>query len=104
MYLVTSRGSKESVLDPVLFNVYINDNFFALKGFDTCNFADDATPYVRDSNLKSVLETLEHNFELAIAWFEMNYRKLNIDKGHLFISGNKSTNVGKNGYRFSLEK
>ena len=58
----------------VLFNIYINDIFFALKGVDTCNFADDATPYVCNSNLKSVLEMLEHNSELAIAWFEMNLR------------------------------
>ena len=58
----------------VLFNIYINDIFFALKEIDTCNFADDATPYVCNSNLKSVLEMLEHDSELAIAWFEMNSR------------------------------
>ena len=47
-------------------------------------------PYVCDSNLKSVLEKLEHNSELAIAWFEMNYMKLNANKFHLLISGNKN--------------
>ena len=46
---------------------------FPLNETDICNFADDATPYVCDSNLKSVLEMLEHNSELAIDWFEMNY-------------------------------
>ena len=25
---------------PTLFNIYINDIFFALKGIDICNFAD----------------------------------------------------------------
>ena len=50
-----------SVLGPIFFNIYINDIFFALKGVDICNFADDTSPYVCDSNLKSVLETLEHN-------------------------------------------
>ena len=44
------------------------------------------TPYVCDSNLESLLERLEHNSELAIAWFEMNYMKLNTDKCHLLIS------------------
>ena len=39
-----------SVLGPILFNIYINDVFFALKGVDICNFADDTTPYVCDSN------------------------------------------------------
>ena len=40
--------------------------------------------------MKPVLERLEHNSELAIAWFEMNYMKLNTDKCHLLISGNKN--------------
>ena len=73
-----------------MFNIYINDIFFTLKGVDICNFAHDTTPYASVSNLKSVLETLEHNSELAIAWFEMNYMKLNTDKCHLLISGNKN--------------
>ena len=64
--------------------------FFALKGINICNFADVTTAYVWGSDLKSVLETLEHNSELAIAWFEMNYIKLNTDKCHLLISGNRN--------------
>ena len=33
---------------------------------------------------------LEHNSEPAIAWFEMNYMKLNTNKCHLLLSGNKN--------------
>ena len=77
-----------SVLGPILFNIYINDIFFALKGVDIRNFADD---YVRlRFKFKTVLEPLENNSELAIAWFETNYMKLNTDKCHLLISGNKN--------------
>ena len=76
-----------SVLVPILFNIYINDIFFALKGVDICNFPDDATPYVCDSNLKTVLETLEYNSKLATAWFEMT------DKCHLLISSNKNEHM-----------
>ena len=79
-----------SVLGLMLFNICINGIFFAFNEIDICNFADGTTPYVCDSNLKSVLEKLEHNSELAIAWFEMNYMKLNTDKCHLLISGNKN--------------
>ena len=63
--------------------------FFGLKGIDICNFADSLTPHVCDLNLASVLETLQHNFELAIGLFEMNYMKRNTDKCHLLVSGNK---------------
>ena len=64
--------------------------FFALKGIKICNFADGITPYICNLNFKSVLETLEHNSELAIAWFEMNYIKLNTNKCHLLVLGNKN--------------
>ena len=79
-----------SVFGPILFNIYINDVFVALKEIDICNFADDTTPHVCDSKLKSVLETLEHNSEIAIAWFEMNYMKLYTNKCHPLISGNEN--------------
>ena len=32
---------------------------------------------------------LEHDSALAVCWFESNYMKLNTDKCHLIISGNK---------------
>ena len=32
---------------------------------------------------------LEHNSAFAVCWFESNYMKLNTDKCHLIISGNK---------------
>ena len=88
---VTSRSSKRiAILGPIFFNIYINNILFALKGIDIFNFADGKTPYVCDSNLKSVLEPLEHNSEPAIAWFEMNYMKLNTDRYHDLITGKKN--------------
>ena len=71
-----------------MFIIYINDIFFALKGIR--KFPDNTTPYLKDSNLKLVVETLEHNSELAVAWFEMNYIKVNSNKCHLLISRNKN--------------
>ena len=67
--------------------------FFAFNEIDICSFADDTTPYVCDSNLKSVLEKLEHNSELATGQFEINYMKLNTDKCHLLISVTKNEYV-----------
>ena len=90
-----------SVLGPILVNIYISDIFFELKEIDMCNFADDTTPYVCDSDLKSVLETFEHNSELAVAWFKMNYVKLNTNKCHLLISGNKSKQMWAKWLNFS---
>ena len=81
---------KDQFFGPILFNIFINDTFFALKEIDICNFADGLTPYFCDTNVKSVLETLEHKSELAVAWFEMNYVKLNTDKCNFLVSANKN--------------
>ena len=40
--------------------------------------------------MKSVLQKLQRNYELSIAWFEMSYTKLNTYKCHLLILGNKN--------------
>ena len=60
---------KGSVLDPQLFNIYLNYLFFFLQDIDLCNFADDTNSLVCDETLESVLEKLEGNSELAIFWF-----------------------------------
>ena len=93
IYVGNTRSLLHLLVCPILFNMYIKYISFALKGIDICNFTDDTTPYVCDSKLKSVLETLEHNSELAVARFEMNYVKLNTDKCYLLISGNKSEQI-----------
>ena len=78
-----------SVLRRILFNIFLNDLFFILKNTEICNFADDTTLHACDTNLDELLMCLEHDTVLAVCWFESNYMKLNTDKCHLIISGNK---------------
>ena len=39
-----------SVLEPLLFNLYINDLFYIIKTY-ICNYADDTTPFAADMSL-----------------------------------------------------
>lgn len=76
----------------LFFNICINYILFVLRKIDICNFADDTTFYDCDSNLKTVLEKLERNSELAIVRFEANDMKLNTDKCPILISDHEGQN------------
>ena len=85
--LLLSGVPQGSVFGPLLFNIFINDLFLIFHQTNTCNFAHDTTLYACDTNLKNMLQRLEHDLILAIDWFECNYMKLNEDKCHLLIPG-----------------
>ena len=74
---------QDSVLGPLLFNIYLNDLLFQLADTHVCNFADDTTLNACDIELQNVLHELEDNTLTAIIWFENNYMKLNQSKCRL---------------------
>ena len=45
-----------SVIDPLLFNIYLNDLFFLIEFTNICYFADDTTFYACDDNVKSLVK------------------------------------------------
>ena len=82
------------VLDPLPFNIYLNDLFYLTESTEVCDFADDITFVACDEVLNSLItKRLEHDTLLAIEWFQNNNMKLNQDKCHLLVSGYKHENV-----------
>ena len=84
-----------SVLEPLLFYIYLNDLFYFTEYTNVCDYADDATFHACDSDLKNLIPRLEHDCLLAIEWFQANYMKINKENGIFYIRTQAWIVVGK---------
>ena len=82
-----------SVLGPLLFNVFINDLLFLVEEIEICNYADDTTIYICGHKLEHAVSSLETDAQRLSKWFLDNSMKLNPDKCHLLIFGEKNNEV-----------
>ena len=85
-----------SDLGTLLFNIYLNDLFMFVNGAQICNYADATTIYACDNSIDSIIETLESDALKIAEWFPNNCMKLNEDKCHLMVFGNKSNDISLN--------
>ena len=58
-----------------------------------CNYADDTTIYACDSDIESIIETLKSDALKIAEWFRNNCMKLNEEKCHLMVFGDKSNDI-----------
>ena len=89
MFCWYSAAPQSSVLRALLFNIYINDLLFLTEFTDVCNDAADITFLAWDSDLKHLMERVEHDTKLANEWFEKNYMKLNESKCEFIVAGHR---------------
>ena len=82
-----------SVLGPLLFNIFIDDIFHLLNETEICNYADDTTIYCSHQELREVILKLEKDTTEVSKWFEQNCMKLNEEKCHLLVLGEKETEI-----------
>ena len=84
---------QDSVLGPLLFNIYSNDLFLFLEETEVCNYADGTTIYTCGPTVENVVAKLENDALTISEWFPNTRMKLNEDKCHLMIFGGKSDEV-----------
>ena len=80
-------------MGPILFNVFISDLFFLVEENEVCNYADDTIIYACCNNLGHIVSSLEADAQQLSKWFLNNNMKLNPDKCHLLIFGEKTSEV-----------
>ena len=54
-----------SVLGPLLFNIFINDLFLFVENSEVCNYADDNSLNVADTNVSTIIAKLELDIQVS---------------------------------------
>ena len=94
MGYINQRGSTG------LFNVFINDIFHFVQDSTICNYADDNTLSYSDTNINTVVKTLENDSINLIDWFSKNLMKTNPDKFQAIAIG---SNTNRHNLSFDLK-
>ena len=67
---VTKGILQRSILEPLLFNIFINGIYLFTEKSDICKFADDNTLFSCGDNLSVILKSLEHDMKILLRWFK----------------------------------
>ena len=66
---IVSGVPQESILGPLLFNIFLCDLFLSIENNYFTNYADDTTPYVIGNNPDEVVSELRDITEKLFTWF-----------------------------------
>ena len=85
-----SKGVPQgSVLGPLLFNIFINDLFYAIDHSQVCKFADDNTIFACGEIPDEVANCIENGMKMAVNWYKLNEMVKNPEKFQLIFFGIK---------------
>ena len=64
--------SQDSILGPLLFNIFLADLFFAVNDIDIASYKNDNTPYMIIDNMDDLIASLEKASNGLFEWFKNN--------------------------------
>ena len=82
-----------SIVDPLLFDFSINDNFFFIESSSIHNFTDDNTLFAWANAISDLINKLESDSNIAIEWFKINKIIVNPNKFQAIVSNNTRSDL-----------
>ena len=96
MFKIYSKSERKKCLFLNIFLKLYRDIFLLLNETEICNYADDTTIYCSHKELQEVILRLENDTVKLSNWFAENFMKLNEEKCHLLVFGEKDTEISIN--------
>ena len=84
---------QKSILEPLLFNIFISELFISLEEIDFASYADDNTPFVSETTPENLVSSLESCSASLFQWFSNNQMKANPEKCHLSMNVNRPATI-----------
>ena len=82
-----------SILNHLLFNIFLINLFFIIEDFDISSYSDDNTPYASANIIDGFVKSLEEASTKLFKSSSDNLTKCNADKCHLLVNTNNTVKI-----------
>ena len=82
-----------SILGPIAYDIFLNDLLLIIDNVDIANYADNDTSYKQHENINNLTTSLQDAAAKLFKLFSDNQMKGNIDKCHLLLSKDESSEI-----------
>ena len=84
---------QDSILGPILFNIFLSDLFLTVDDVDIANSTDENTVYKEHENIDDLITSLQDVASKFYKWFSDNQMKGNTEKFHLLLSRDECSKI-----------